>query len=338
MNLRNISASNSPLILDSSYFTKEAQITITIFYVIATFVKFGANSLIWTIVLRNKRLQSPMNYLLLNLSLADIISGLTVYPYVFILDVGSIFDSPKQQARLCILTEGLSFFFVAAGASLLTLSAVSGNRFLAICYPTRQSLRMGRVSVLVFSIVTWIISISCILPGMLSFKYELKFKSCIRNWGRINRPVYRFYILFIGTVFPTLFLLASFSAIVVKSRQVIPIDDARSNGSRILQMRKAEKMLGVLIFVYLVCWLPFSTFWGLRSATNYFPRTVQGLRKSNRWMRTAVLCAILNGTLDPFVYILGSSDLKKAVRNTLKQVWLRITCQRDAPLTNSQCI
>ena len=121
---------------------------------IITFVNFGANSLTWIAVLKNSFLRSPMNCLLLNLSLADMTSGLSVYPYLFILDVGTVYDTPEQQTRLCIFAEGLSVFFIASGTSLLTLCAISGNRFLGICFPMRQTLRMGRVSVLLFSITT----------------------------------------------------------------------------------------------------------------------------------------------------------------------------------------
>ena len=327
--MNNSSSSDSSSMYDSSYFTQEVHITIILLYIFATLVNFGANSLIWIVVLKNNFLRSPMNYLLLNLSLADMVAGLSVYPYLFILDVGIIFTSPKQQARLCIVTEGLSFFFVAAGASLLTLCAISGNRFLSACYPTRQNLRMGRTSVFLFSIFSWIISTSCMFPGMLSFKYEPEFKSCIRDWGPINGFVYRSAILLIGTVFPSIFLVTSFFAIVVKSRQIARMDNARMTGGRILQLRRAEKTLGVLIVVYIVCWLPFSAFWGLMNA-NHFPRTVQGVEKGNRWMRISVFFATLNGTCDPFVYTLGSSDLTKAAKQVLIHFWRKLSCNGDA--------
>ena len=298
------------------------------FYVVATVINFAANSVIWIVVLKNNFLRSPMNFLLLNLSLADMISGLSVYPYVFILDVGSIVHRPEQQARLCIVTEGLSFFFVAAGASVFTLCAISGNRFLSTCYPTRQNMRMGRTSVTVFSIITWIFSTSSMLPGMMSFKYEPKFKSCIRDWGPINGFVYRSCLLFIGNLIPLAFLFVSFLAIVVKSRELALIDNSRINGRRVLQLRKAERMLGILIIVFIACWFPFSTFWSLMNI-KYFPRTVQGVTEGNRWMRTTVFFATLNGTLNPFIYCLGSPELKRAVKQSLRYFWSRITCQTD---------
>ena len=298
-------------------------------YVIITVINFGANSLIWIAVLRNSVLQSPMNYLLLNMSLADMIAGLSVYPYVFILDVGAVFQAPSLQSHLCILTEGLSFFFVASGVSLFVLCAISCNRFLGICYPTRHHLRMGRLSVIAFNMATWVMSTSCMLPGMLSLKYEPEFKSCVWNWGPINGVAYRVIMLMISTMLPTLFLILSFLAILIKSRETVPMDDDRMCSRRILKMRKAERMLGILIVVYLVCWLPFCLYWGLHSLTDFFPMTVQGVRRSSRWLRITVFFAALNGTLNPFVYSLGSSDFQKAVIRLLRHCWIKITCHRD---------
>ena len=328
--MENISTSELPSEPYSSYFTQEIHILFILLYVISTVINFGANSLIWIAVFRNSVLQSPMNYLFLNMSLADMISGLSVYPYVFILDVGAVFETLQNHSRLCILTEGLSFFFVASGVSLFVLCAISCNRFLVICYPTRQNLRMGRVSVIAFNIVTWVMSTSCIIPSVLSLKYEPRFKGCIFDWRPLNGVAFRATILIIGTTFPTLFLILSFVSILMKSRETIPMDDDRMRCRRILKMRKAERMLGILIIVYLICWLPFCMYWGLHSFTDYFPMTVQGVKRSSRWLRIAVFFATLNGTLNPFVYSMGSSDFKRALLRLLKPCWMKIICHRDA--------
>ena len=328
--MANISTSDfSSELSYSSYFTQEIHILLMLLYVIITVINFGANTLIWIVILRNSVLQSPMNYLLLNMSLADMIAGLSVYPFVFKLDVRTVFQAPSLQSHLCILTE-LSFFFVASGVSLFVLCAISCNRFLGICYPTRQHLRMGRLSVIAFSMATWVMSTSCVLPCMFSLKYEPKFKSCVFNWGPINAVAYRVSILMIGTMLPTLFLILSFLAILMKSREAVPMDDDRMRSRRILKMRKAERMLGALIVVYLVCWLPFSLYWGLYSFTDYFPMTVQGVGRSSRWLDVTVFFAALNGTLNPFVYSLGSSDFKRAVIRLLRHCWIKVTCHRDA--------
>ena len=123
-----------------------------------------------------------MNYFLLNLSLADILSGISVYPYLFILDVGNVLHRPREQAILCMVTEGLGFFFIASGVSLLTLCGISYNRFFAVKYPLKTKLRMNYgTQAIAFSILAWIISTATMIPNMRSFQYERNLTSCIRD-------------------------------------------------------------------------------------------------------------------------------------------------------------
>ena len=206
----NITNTDSCGILQCSYFSRETHIGIIIVYITATLINFFANSLVWKAVMKNKKLWTSTNYLLLNLSLADIVSGISVYPYLFVVDIGKISSNPVNQARLCNFTQGLSLFFVASGASLITLCGISYNRFLAVRYPFKKYLRMSRRAAVVFGILAWVISIIFMLPNMLSFKYERKIKACTHEWGHISAKAYRLCLLFAGTLFPTIFLLLSF--------------------------------------------------------------------------------------------------------------------------------
>ena len=314
---------------ESSYFSKDEHLTIVSFYILATIVNVFANSLVWTTIIKNRHLKSPMNYLILNLSLADIISGISVYPYLFMTDAGAFFHSPEKQARLCIITEGLSLFWIANGASLLTLCGISFNRFLAVAYPTRQNLRMDRKSVVAFNIFTWIIATACMIPGIISWSYKSQFKTCMNDFRVLNGFVYRIVLLLIGTVLPSTFLILSFLAIVYKVRAIVPIEDARMNSRRYDRMQKAEKMLGILILIYVISWLPFSLYWTLLTTTNYFPISNDGVRLSNQWMRVTALFCTLNGSLNPFVYNFTNLELRRASKLILKNFWFKLTCQQS---------
>ena len=59
-------------------------------------------------------------------------------------------------------------------------------------------------------------------------------------------------------------------AVVLKSRKMVPVDDESIDKIRALRMRKADKTLGILVVVYLLCWLPFCICWSFQSAINYF--------------------------------------------------------------------
>ena len=310
----NVSTGNSCRMFECSYFDKETHIVITTLYIVATLINFCGNSLVWKAVIKNKKLWSPMNYMLLNLSLSDIVGGIVAYPYLFILDNGKIFEDQRDQTGLCIVTEGLGIFFTASGVSLTTLCGICYNRIAAVKFPLKKSLRMGRRSTVVFNILTWVTCTAIMVPSMLAFRYESKFKSCVRDWGKINALVYRLFLVVAGTALPIVFLLMSYLVILFYARNRPQVRYAvKSRGS--LKLKKAERMVGLLILTYLVCFLPVTVYWILASSSNYFPSTVSGVMKANRWLRIAVFFCTLNGAINPIVYIFGSSEIDRAIRD-----------------------
>ena len=314
----NTSVTDSCGMFQCSYFSTEAHIGIIITYIAATLINFFANSLVWKAVIKNRRLRTSTNYLLLNLSLADIVSGILIYPYLFIVDIGKIFYKPREQALLCNIAQGLSLFFVASGASLIILCGISYNRFMGVKYPMKRHLQMTRKSAIIFSILAWVSSTVFMLPNMLSFKYEPEIKACTHEWGQINAKVYRICLLLAGTVLPTIFLLLSYMAIVYRARRIARTLSTASNGEPQTGtgLKRAERMVGVLIFVYVICWLPFSLQWTLKVFTNFFPQTIEGQMKLNRWVRMTVFFCTLNGTINPIVYIFGISEINQSIRRS----------------------
>ena len=154
-----------------------------------------------------------------------------------------------------MVTEGLGFFFIASGVSLFTLCGISYNRFLAVRYPLKRNLRMSRRSAIIFSILAWVICTVIMVPSLRSFRYESEFTSCIRSWAPINGTSYRLFLLFAGTIFPTVFLLMSYLAILFHARKR-PQLESSSKPKSVIKLKKAERLVGILILIYFICWIP----------------------------------------------------------------------------------
>ena len=312
-----ISNTDSCGIFECSYFTKEAHIAIVVLYIIATIINFCGNALVWKTVMRNTSLRTPTNYLLLNISLADVISGISIYPYLFILDTGKASSEPRTQAGLCMVAEGQGIFFIASLVSLAILCGLSYNRFMAVKYPLKANLRMNRKSSIIFSILAWVIVTIMMMPNMVTYKYESELRTCTHDWGQINANAYRLCVLLAGTVIPTVFLLMSYLAVILRARRNAQLRQNRNATSNTdTKLKKAEKMIGVLILVYVICWLPISTYWTIESFTSYFPKTVEGQRKLNRWVRVTVFFCTLNATINPIVCIYGISGINRSLRRS----------------------
>ncbi len=314
---------------EDSYFSKPVHIIFAVLYVLVSVFGIIGGLLIWILVLRKKQLRSLMNYLLLNLSLSDIVASISVYPYLFIIDAGTVSSSPRTQALVCMATEGLSPFFIASGSSLFTLCAMSYNRYVILRYPTKPNLRMSGRGVVAFSIFAWLFGIICMLPGMLSFKYDPRIKCCVRDWKSIHSLSYRLSIMFLGLIFPLMFLLLSYSALVRKSREMARNAVSGLVGRSRTRLRKAERTLGQLALVFIVCWLPFSIYWSFSSSPGYLKKDpVYRIPNNLRWQRITVLFCTLNGALNPVIYILGCNDLKCEAKQIFWAIWMRATCRK----------
>ena len=309
-------------------FSYEVHVTISCLFIVVFIFNVIGNIGVWLIVPFKKSLRSPMNYLLLNLTLSHFISGVFVLVYCYTLDVGCLgTDNYYKLKTLCSLTEGLGPYFTAAGANMLTLCGIGFNRFLAIQYPTRQELRMQKNSVFIFCTCTWVLSLVIMLPNLMSFRYEKQLQLCVREWDTIHPVAYRVMFLILAVVLPLSFIISSFVAILWKRKRKSKNIFAGGNISitRTSHLMRAEKLLGAVILTFVIFWSPFFSYWGLYTAGNTFVGC-QGEIDSLKWIRVTVLIASMNSAVDPFIYILGSSVLRREYKRRLRMLYSKLIC------------
>ena len=307
------------------YFSVTAHTILSIIYVIISIIGILGNLSTWLTIPFYSELRSPMNYLLLNLSLAHLIANINVLLFCFVLDTGKIASSQNSRNIACAFTEGLGLYFIAAGTYLLTLCVISFNRYMAIQYPTRQGLRMQKKSVFVYNTAVWIIATLWIIPSMISFRYEEKIQICLRDWRFTHPVVYRISALLWSIAMPLTFLLLCFGAILWRRKDNIPfIPDQPAFVMRRLNLHKAEKLLGFLILSYLMTWIPFFIYWILYTA-NYFPGC-SGEINAMRWLRVTVLFTAMNSVVDPFIYVYGSKEHKRIILRIVSLLYHKLTC------------
>ena len=227
---------------------------------------------------------------------------------------------------LCSITEGLGIFNLASGANILTLCGTGFNRFLAIRYPNRPDLRMRKNSAVIFDTCTWILSSVINLPNIMSFCYKKHLQLCVREWGTIHPVVYRLIYLILAVVLPLSFLVSSFAAIVWKRKKAKKIF-AGGNVSitRTSYLMRAEKLSGAVILTFVIFWSPLFFYWGLYTAGNLFVGC-QGEIDATKWIQVTVLIASMNSTVDPFIYILGSSVLRREYKHRIHKLYSKVTC------------
>uniref|UniRef100_A0A671KMZ1 G-protein coupled receptors family 1 profile domain-containing protein n=1 Tax=Sinocyclocheilus anshuiensis TaxID=1608454 RepID=A0A671KMZ1_9TELE len=155
-------------------------------------------------------------------------------------------------------------------SSILHLSLISVDRYMAICDPLRYRMRVTNNTVTVFITFIWLFSFvysfSVVFSGITAVGLEMLILqtycvgSCVvffnKDWG-IVCPILTFFLP--GTIMSSLYLKIFYVA-----RKHAKVMSERMTGGMKSQSsahreRKAAKTLAIVMGVFLLCWLPYFT-------------------------------------------------------------------------------
>ncbi|XP_066555778.1 olfactory receptor 52H1 [Amia ocellicauda] len=128
------------------------------------------NIVILLIIAIEKRLHEPMYLLLINLPVNDLIGGTVILPQL-IHEI--LWDSRSISYPVCV-TQAF-FIHMYAGGTVLILTAMAYDRYVAICLPLRYNTIMTNTNVLKITILVWFIDL--VLMAVL-FYLLLRFPRC----------------------------------------------------------------------------------------------------------------------------------------------------------------
>ena len=119
----------------------------------------------------NKDLRSPFSYFVVNLGVSDLIVGLVTCPLSAMYLISEGLKRPNQQFRVGMHMS----YFISCTASLLSLTALTIERYVAITYPMEYRAKLNPVRALFVSVVVWIasvlLSLSYFLVGYNKFRF-----------------------------------------------------------------------------------------------------------------------------------------------------------------------
>ena len=301
-------------------FGYSVDIVLSTLYVILTLINFVGNTTMIFLIIRHRQLRTTVNYLLLNLSLSDIVGGIGVYPYVFVSDISRISTDEANLTMICSLTQGLSIFFLAAGVGLMTLCAVSFYRYCIIRFPLRALWTRSKRTVEIIVTFIWISSITFVFPAAISYRYSPKYNLCERDWRNIDGETYRCIVMIVSIILPSVFMFMCYFALR-HARRKITLRRVSANTNRIKMLKRSERLIALLIANFVICWTPFLVYWGMVTFSSLFPNTYDGQRNTVKWIRVTVIFAVINGTVDPFLFAASSKEIRNKVKKLLFKVF-----------------
>ena len=253
----------------SCYWNATAKkIGITFAYCLIVLVALAGNTVIGIIVYKTKAMRKPINILIVNMAMSDLLVPIFWIP----LDIQGLYinswliGGPFGQA-LCKLVNFLPRVSIAVSIQSLVLIAV--DRFVAVVFPLRSPLISSKLCPF-FILATWIIAMAVFSPALFVFNL-VEYpggSTCKPSWKEVfgESSSMENYILSIMMTF-NLIPLVSITILYIiiyiklKSQKTPGEQSANAGRQRHQRERNVLKLSIVIVLGFAVCWLPICVFW-----------------------------------------------------------------------------
>ncbi|NXG12969.1 NMUR2 protein, partial [Grallaria varia] len=233
-------------------------------YTLIFVVGVVGNFLVCLVILKHQNMKTPTNYYLFSLAVSDLLVLLFGMP----LEVYEMWSNyPFLFGPVgCYLKTAL--FETVCFASILSVTTLSVERYIAILHPFRAKLKSTRRRALRTIVVLWVLSVLFALPNTGTHGIMLQnFPNGTLIPGSATCTVVMplwiyncivqitsllFYVLPMGVISVLYYLMG----LRLKGDETLEVEEMAVNVQR-PSRKSVTKMLFVLVIVFAICWAPF---------------------------------------------------------------------------------
>ena len=294
-----------------------ADIVFTVLFTILIVINLLGNGVVCVVVLRYRGMRAPINYLLVNLALADMMVAVAIASqYV----IARTYHHPYSTSGdyFCRFLTGGNFIWIGGVASGFFLTVIAVERYLAITRPIRDRFRLTTRRLTLVITIGWILAIIYNLPLFFVVKLvEDRGNHCTESWSPYENLGKAFTVacFFVYGAIPIATMVTLYSRVLYKLWKGSIRATLLSEQARIRSKLKVTKMVIVVSILYAICWLPNLVIYMLSKFTpdllghgSYF--------FAHTFVISVVLVA-LNSAVNPFIYALHSTNFRKHIKGAL---------------------
>ena len=253
------------------------------------------NSLILVALRKESSLHPPSKLLYRNLATTDLLVGLVTHPLSVTYRISSIY----KQWNLCRYSRSAGYLssYALCGVSLLTMTTISVDRLLALLLGLRYKriVTLKRTYVIVATV--WVSS------GVAALCYIL------------NKRIV-FWFLYIIVPLCLVISIAAYTKIfhtLHYNKARVQQQSSQPNSLNILRYRKAVHSALSVQLALVVCYAPYIIVESVTARRKTLSSHIVVIRG------TVVALLYFNSTLNPFLYCWKISEVRKAVKQTIRQ-------------------
>ena len=253
------------------------------------------NSLILVALRKESSLHPPSKLLYRNLATTDLLVGLVTHPFSVTYRISSIY----KQWNLCRYARSAGYLssYALCGVSLLTMTTISVDRLLALLLGLRYKriVTLKRTYIIVAAV--WVAS------SVAAICYIL-----IKRIG--------FWFLYIIVPLCLVISMAAYTKIfhtLRYNKARVQQQSSQPNSLNILRYRKAVHSALSVQLALVVCYAPYIIVESVTARRKTLSSHIVVIRG------TVVALLYFNSTLNPFLYCWKISEVRKAVKQTIRQ-------------------
>ena len=298
------------MVLFVSGMTSSVYIGFAVAFSVVIMINTIGNSLVVSVVLLNKSMQTPINYLLVNLAVADL--TVAVFSSVqFIITPAIQHPDGIKGTILCKLVTGGTPAWIGAITSIFSLIALAIERYFAVLHPhsLRLQLTKRRLFILIFS--CWFLSTVFTIPGFWAMVYRPDISSCGHGWTKpIYAKAYTIGWTIVAGIIPIGIMTGLYSRVVYRLWFARDTTTDASQKALLRYRKRATKMVIAVTVIYVFCWVP--------ELSIYFLGFTGVINLTQIHHGIASVLIALNSSINPVVYSLQSSNFRRHLSDLLR--------------------
>ncbi|XP_076874319.1 trace amine-associated receptor 13c-like [Brachyhypopomus gauderio] len=265
-----------------------------------------------------KQLHTPTNMLMLSMAVSDFLIGALVMPTTLLQMIESCWIFRRVFCAWYLLTA--SFL---TSVSIYNVALIAVDRYFALCTPFLYTKTVSVSTMCIVVLCDWCVSLSYNITLQYFNLTSLGGAACSRRCFFVLTDVWSMVDLLLNFAFPLAIIIILYAQVFfIAKKHATAIRElnnhTRSQTSKkttysMKSERKAAKVLGILVTVFVACLLPYFFYTVLGSVIEIQVDTLQ----------TFMMLAFLNSAINPLIYALFYPWFRKSVKLILT---LRIFC------------
>uniref|UniRef100_A0A673BG72 5-hydroxytryptamine receptor 4-like n=1 Tax=Sphaeramia orbicularis TaxID=375764 RepID=A0A673BG72_9TELE len=309
--------------------SREGKVCVTCLLLPIPIFAILGNLFIMVAVARFQSLQTATNAFVVSLAVADFLVAVLVMPFSLVRSVDS------WHFGHCFCQVHFMLDITLCTSSIFNLSCVALDRYIAVCDPLHYLTRMPPRRVVLLLVLCWILplilSCLCVFLGMYNQTPPAALKNNTKEDAQTCQALFYVPYAFVSSAvsffIPMGFILFAYGKIFMAAQRQVKwilaiehqtvqyqMNQMRSESSREVQThierhslkkeRKAARTLGLIVGVFLFCWLPFFC------VNLIYP--LCGYNANSLVLEAFIWLGYTNSSLNPFIYATFNRDYRRA--------------------------